>query len=208
MSACPHCAARLETPVFCAACGLPLPVAEGVGPFEILGLAPNHAVDAGLLKRRMLRASRDVHPDFFATAPSDVRELAGRNSALLNAAFQTLSDDVERANWLVAYLGGPDEQHERTMPAEFLAEVLEWNERLEEARAITSGFDPRLAGLKSELSERRGRALASIAQLLTPLPERGAPSLTIVRRHLNAVRYVDRALSEIEALRLARAATR
>lgn len=208
MSACPHCAARLETPVFCAACGLPLPVAEGVGPFEILGLAPNHAVDAGLLKRRMLRASRDVHPDFFATAPSDVRELAGRNSALLNAAFQTLSDDVERANWLVAYLGGPDEQHERTMPAEFLAEVLEWNERLEEARAITSGFDPRLAGLKSELSERRGRALTSIAQLLTPLPERGAPSLTIVRRHLNAVRYVDRALSEIEALRLARAATR
>lgn len=208
MAACPHCSARLETPVVCAACGRPLPVGDDVGPFAILALPPAWEIDVADLKKRLLRASRGVHPDFFGTAEPGVRELAGRNSARLNAAFQTLADDVARADWLVTSLGGPDEQTERAMPREFLAEVLEWNELLEEARADASRLDPRLAGLRSELEDRRARALAGIGRLLTPLPARGAADLTEVRRHLNAVRYVDRALAEIEVLRLARAATR
>ncbi len=208
MSVCPHCAARLETPVVCAACGRPLAAPEEAGPFEILGLAPTHELDRADLRKRMLRISRAIHPDFFGNAETDLRDLAGRNSARVNKAFETLADEAQRASWLVKSLGGPDEQQERAMPSAFLAEVLEWNELLEEARADTAAFDPRLAGLRDELQARRAAALASVAGLLVPLPARGSAALTAARQHLNAVRYVDRALQEIEALRLARAATR
>lgn len=207
MAVCPHCQAALETPVFCAVCNRPLAVAEDVDPFAVLGLTPNFTVDAKDLRKRLLRISRDVHPDFFGTAAPALRELAEKNSARVNKAFEILSDDVARADWLVTSLGGPDEQAERAMPREFLMEVLEWNETLEEARANASTFDPRLAVLRTELAARRGAALTRVGKLLTPLPEHASPSLLAVRQQLNAVRYVDRALSEIEALRLARAAT-
>jgi molecular chaperone HscB len=182
-------------------------VDEQVNFFELLGLEPRFGMDVGDLRRRLLRITRDIHPDFFGTAAPELRALAEQNSARVNKAFEVLADDVERADWIVTHLGGPDEQAERAMPREFLMEVLDWNEVLEEARARTDALDPRLAALAASLAERRAGSLAKITALLTPLPPRGSQDLTRARQELNAVRYVDRALREIEALRLARAAT-
>jgi hypothetical protein len=47
-----------------------------------------------------------------------------------------------------------------------------------------------------------------VSGLLTPLPAPGSPALKRVRSELNAVRYIDRALSEIGTLRLERASQR
>jgi molecular chaperone HscB len=207
MPACPRCSAPLETPSGCAACGAPLELADDASPFALLGLEPAWGVDQRALRSRLLRASRVVHPDFFGTAEPGVRALAERNSSRLNKAFQVLADDAARADWLVTSLGGPREDQERAMPQAFLLEVLEWNELLEEARAAR-GADPRLAGLERELRARRAAALERVGAALTPLPARGAPALRAARQELNAVRYVDRALSEVEALRLLQAEAR
>lgn len=207
MIVCPYCNAALETPVSCAACKRPLQLADDVGPFELIGLIPAYAIDAQDLKKRVLRISRDIHPDFFSTSGDGERELAERNSARVNRAFEILSDEVERADWIVTSLGGPTEQNERAMPRDFLMEVLEWNETLAEAREAVDTLDPRLAPLRDELSSRRATLLASIATLLTPLPPRGSENLLLVRQRLNSIRYIDRALTEIESLRLSRAAT-
>jgi molecular chaperone HscB len=205
MVRCPHCDAESTSPAVCAACGRLLEIAEQATPFEILGLgAPAFAVDRDDLRRRLLKRTREVHPDFFGTESADVRGLAERNSARINEAFAILSDDFARADWIVGYLGGPDEQSERAMPAAFLGEVLEWNEILEEARR-GSGVDPRLAELERELTGRRSAAIGAVSGLLTPLPAPGSPALKRVRSELNAVRYIDRALTEIGTLRLARA---
>jgi molecular chaperone HscB len=204
---CPRCSAQLEFPVGCKACGAPLAVPEDATPFELLGLERKYEVDAADLRARLLRASRIVHPDFFGAAAPDVRALAERASARLNQAFALLADDAARADWLVANAGGPREQDERAMPTAFLSEVLEWNELLAQARAA-GGADARLGELERELRARRETALATVRRLLTPLPKRGAPELGGVRKELNAVRYVDRALAEIESLRLLRAETR
>lgn len=207
MALCPYCAVELETPASCPACKRPIDVDERATPFELLGIPLAFDVDVKDLRRRLLRQSRDIHPDYFGTADADVRALAEKNSARLNGAFEILADDAARADWIVRHLGGPDEQTERAMPQAFLLEVLEWNEILEESRAHTAALDPRLAPLEAELQERRGEALTAVRALLVPLPPGGSPELKRVRQHLNAVRYVDRALSEIETLRLARAAT-
>ena len=150
----------------CAACKRPLVVDESATPFDLLGIPAGYAVNAADLRKRLLRISRDIHPDFFGSAAIELRELAERNSARVNKAFEILSDDVERADWIVRSRGGPDEQSERAMPREFLMEVLEWNETLEEARANQSAFDPRLVDLGRELATRRDAALARITQLL------------------------------------------
>lgn len=210
MSRCSHCADELETPLGCTSCGRLVELEGEISPFELFGWPLSDEIDARELHKRFLRFSRLTHPDFFAAESAATRALAERNSARLNEAREILSDDVRRADWLVRHLGGPDENDERQMPKAFLLEVLEWNEILEEAKHAEPGA-PVLAQideLEQELRANRAETIDAIHAKLAPLPERGSAALRDVRRDLNAVRYVDRALGEIEARRLARPAAR
>ena len=198
---CPKCWAALQSPLFCDTCESLLPTPEQASPYVTLGLEPAYALDRPALRKRLLSLSRRLHPDFHAGTDSETRAIAEKNTAELNAAFEVLEDDVRRADWLVRSLGGPDEREERQMPPEFLAEVLEWNEVIEEARD-GSGAPAALESLAETLRSERSSLMEAIERSLTPLPTPHAPQLTDVRKRLNALRYIDRALGEIEELEL------
>jgi len=206
---CPACLAPLETPLGCKACGT-LHSVPAPDPFEVLGLPLAYPVDADDLRRRLLRFSRMMHPDYFAAAAPEQRALAERNSAELNRAHEILSDDARRADWLVTRLGGPSESEQRQMPQEFLMEVIEWNETLDAARGARPGSSERAAldALESTLRTAREETLADIAGGLTPLPEPGSAALSDSRKQLNGLRYLNKTLNEIAALRLAEATSR
>lgn len=208
MSPCPECGEELETPLACSACGVLIPVGDPPpGPFELFALEPAFGIDTADLRKRLVRTSRLVHPDFFGGTPNEAH--AERGSALLNEAHAVLSDDARRAEYLLTSLGGPDEKAERAMPQAFLMEVLEWNELLEEAREPGADpSDPKLAALGQELESQRSATLEAIAKLLTPLPEAGSDTLVQVRQQLNALRYLARALAQLADLRLDQAEQR
>lgn len=210
MSDCPSCGAGLETSLACFGCGVLLSQEGAFDPFAVMGLVPSFELDEADLTRRLRRISRATHPDYFGTGSEEMRALAEHNNAALNAAYALLSSPVGRADWLVKSLGGPDENEQREMPQAFLMEVLEWNETLEEARGAAPASPERAAleALRATLSGERAGALESIGNSLTPLPPTGSPTLQDVRKELNALRYIDRTLAEIEALRLEQAASR
>ena len=83
--------------------------------------------------------------------------------------------------------------------------MLEWNEALEESRASDPVSAQRAAvfGFKADLEAQRSGRIAAITELLDPLPDSGSEALTTARLELNAIRYLDRALGELESLRLA-----
>ncbi|MAF65508.1 MAG: hypothetical protein CMJ84_07605 [Planctomycetes bacterium] len=209
-SGCPYCEQRLETPFCCVSCGQLFRPAEEPTPFEAFGLPLNYGLDGEELDRRLLRFSRLVHPDFFATAPEEQRRIAEESTAALNGAFEILSDDARRADWVIGALGGPSAQEEKQLPREFLMEVLEWGERIEEARESPPGSETRAAldGLVSTLSRRRGQSLSQLNAALVPPPTERDPRLTEARHRLNAVHYLGRALAQLEALRLEQASSR
>lgn len=210
MTTCPKCRQDSTTPLVCTTCGALLSWEHAPSPFEVFGLAPSHELDTAALKRRLLELSRQVHPDFFATGGEEQRELAERNTAELNHAWEILADEVERADWLVRALGGPDEKQERTLPQAFLVEVLEWNEALDDARRAPGDPASRaaLAALAGNLRGEREGLLAGLRQALVPTPPPGSPRLVDARRELNALRYVDRTLAEIRALEVGQPAAR
>lgn len=201
--ACPSCGADPRSALVCEACGRFLEPRTPPTPYEALGLELVYALDPTVARKRMLSLSRALHPDFHSTAGDAARRRAEEGTALLNSAFQVLSNNTRRADWLVEHLGGPGEGEERSMPVEFLQEVLEWNEAIEEARASAPGSSERLAlaALERRLDEERAHGLRELAVLLEPLPAPGAPALREVRRRLNSLRYLDRALTELRELR-------
>ena len=209
MASCPHCGAELETPLGCGACLSPLEVETSVDPFALFGLTPSFSIEGEELRTRHLKYSRWIHPDYFAADP-ELRALAEINTGLLNGALESLEEPLRRADHLLKVRGGPSESEVKDMPQAFLMEVLEWSEVLDEARAAEAGTPPREAAfkLKPSLDEERTARIQTITGLLEPLPESGSEALTTARRELNAVRYLDRALRELESLRLAEAEAR
>lgn len=207
-TACAACGAALESCLVCESCGTLQELAGPCDPFEAFGFQRAHDLDPAVLGKRLLKLTRRLHPDFFAAESPEARALAERNSSELNAAHEQLEDPARRAELLVRLGGGPGQDEERQMPQAFLMEVLEWNEQLEAARESEVGSPERAAldGLRAELDAQRQGSMQAIARALDPLPARGDARYAEVRRHLNAIRYTDRALGEIDELGLARAA--
>ena len=209
MSNCPHCGAKLETPLGCGACKVPLATQTPCDPFSALGLSPSQALETSELERLHLKYTRWVHPDYFAASP-ELRALAEKNTGTLNGALSSLGDPIKRADHLVRALEGPSDAELKDMPQAFLMEVLDWNESLQEALESGASSPERTRALEllPELEERRAAGLSAICALLIPLPAKGAEALASARRELNAIRYLDRALGELETLRLAEAEAR
>ncbi|MEZ5978951.1 MAG: Fe-S protein assembly co-chaperone HscB [Planctomycetota bacterium] len=199
-SPCHKCGKPLTSTLVCLECGTLMEIGE-FDPFGAFGLDVAVAVDEFALRKSLVRLQRALHPDFFATKGEDARAAAERASSELNAAFEVLSDAGRRGDWIVGRLGGPTKEDERAMPQEFLLEVLEWNETLEEAREAGDARDrAALASLKDALEEARAETLEALERSLEPLPERGSDRLRDARKRLNALRYVDRALDEVARL--------
>ncbi len=203
MDSCPQtcleCEAELWSSLACEGCGALLEVSDKGTPFVVFGIERRWDIDVKELRRRLLRLQRLVHPDH-AGATEQAQEAA----ATLNHAYEVLADPSLRANLLLRLLGGPDEAAERQMPQEFLMEVLEWNETLDEIeqQEPPSREEPLIA-LQDTLLKRREGLLTEVGSSLTPLPEPKAETLAPLRRRLNAARYLARTLWRVRELRLA-----
>ncbi len=201
MPSCTACGAALASALVCEACGALQRVEAPIDPWLALGLAPGYALDRRRLKERLLALQRRMHPDFFGGAAPELRALAERNTAELNAAERLLANDAARADLWIRRAGGPDEGAERQMPKAFLMEVLEWNETLEAARQAPPMSPERaqLEPLELSLKAEHVAALGRVAAHLNA----GAPALA--RQELNAVRYLERTLETLRELLLEQA---
>lgn len=201
---CFRCAASLTQPLVCEGCGLLHPPPPDLNPFQALGMNPAARIDAMDLRKRLSKLSRHMHPDFYVAQGEEARRLAEQNTAELNAAFEIVSDETRRIDWLIQAGDGPAPTEERQMPQEFLMEVLEWNETLEGAREKDAQALAALPALAEELQARLVRQRDALRELLTPLPPAGDERYVQARRQLNAVRYLERALAELAEQRLDR----
>ena len=93
---CPYCERLLETPYCCVSCGQVFSPERDPTPFEAFGLPLNYGVDTEELERRLLRYSRLVHPDFFATASEEMRRTA-----------EEISCSISMLPWVCASAGAP-----------------------------------------------------------------------------------------------------
>ena len=161
-------------------------------PFDLLGIDPSFDIDLHLLRPRVRRRIAALHPDRFSD-PVEI-DRATRESARLNAAWKFIEDEERRANLVLVRFGGSAAEDDRSLPPEFLQEMLSTRMELEEA-IETSDSDEiaRLSdwtgSMKSELRERVREGLASL--------EKGKGDTALVRLDLNVWRYIQRMSDEL-----------
>ena len=118
--------------------------------FAFFGLPRKLTLDVAALEKHFYVLSRKLHPDRFANKPLAEQEQALRQGSLLNDAYRTLKNPIERTEYLLSLEGVELEEQSRKatddsnaagtlkkqlVPPDLLEEVFELNMQLEEMRA-------------------------------------------------------------------------
>jgi len=193
--------------------------AAGPGPFAVpdaftaLGLPRRFDLSPAEIQHAYVAASVPAHPDRAeAGAPASAVELV---AARLNAAKRTLEDPERRAVALLALLDGAGAASDRSLPEGFLMTMMELREAAEASAARGGAGDrtPDVIAMDALLNRagalRAGhvtRVAGLFASLLGPggagvegdqATRRGL--LSDLRRELNAWRYIERMLDQLDA---------
>ena len=137
--------------------------------FAVFGLPRKLIVDGEALRARFYELSRAHHPDFHQGADADAQAETLARSALVNRAYRALRDPLARVEYLIALEEGRDTREGATerpvAPRELLAEMMDVQEALEEAKA--AGMDEAArARLREERERLRERKRAEEDALL------------------------------------------
>lgn len=132
--------------------------------FRLFGLPPEYEVDALLVQQRYRELQKEFHPDNYVMASESDNTLSLQLSGYINQAFDTLTNPLLRAIYLLKYYGVEvDLVHDTTFPAEFLLEQIELRERISEAEN-TADFEE-LEDIENQLKGRIQTLAIEIGEL-------------------------------------------
>jgi molecular chaperone HscB len=167
--------------------------------FDIFELKPGVDLDANALEQKYRALSLQLHPDRLGNLPHKERLAALETAASLNDAFRTLKDPVKRAFYLLKLRGidldREDAGAQKSMPMEFLEEVIELRERLD---ALEERKD--LAGAQTMADRVRAREKTALDEAFALLRDGSPESTTKASHALGRVRYFTRFLEEVERM--------
>lgn len=140
-SMCWHCQSEVTGEYFCERCVKVQPVSKETDYFTCLGFPRRLTLDPKKLEAKFYELSRTFHPDFYQTKSTGEQAISLSNAAVLNTAYRTLRDPIQRAEYLLALETGSVKDIRTSPPADLFEEILELQDTLEEYRASDRGSD-------------------------------------------------------------------
>lgn len=102
--------------------------------FRLFGLAAEYEVDPLLVQQRYRELQKEFHPDNYVMASESDNVLALQLSGYINQGFETLTNPLTRAIYLLKQSGIEiDLVHDTQFPPEFLLEQIELREQIGDA---------------------------------------------------------------------------
>lgn len=170
---------------------------SGKNHFELFGLPVAFDIDANDLASRYRELQRRIHPDKFANASDQERRLSMQMTALINEAFQTLKDPVQRGRYLLSLRGiHLDEETDTAMDPAFLMEQMEWRESLDELRQVADPTSD-LALLSRRVDESMHER---IGQFRGALEHGSSEDIKRARNIVREMQFLERMRQEIDDL--------
>lgn len=165
--------------------------------FELLGMKASFDIDSDALEKKYMQLCFEHHPDKF-TDPIEQIE-ASETSAEINAAYQAIKEPESRANVLLSVLGGPDSSDDKSLPPTLLVDMLEIREEMEAAQY--SQDTTKLTELKQWANTERQAYLNRVRELFKQVEtadKTNEKTLQSIRMQLNALRYIERMIEQLD----------
>ena len=168
----------------------------GRSPFEILGLPVSCAVTRAQIESAYLARIAGAHPDHAA----DGGPAGEPTAAELNDARAVLLDEEKRFNLVHRALGGPSAGEDDSLPDGFLMEIMDARMEIEEATASGDAAEREkwAAWGEEQKAALRASASAQLERLESDADGDRAGTLRDVRRTLNAWRYYERLIEQLD----------
>jgi molecular chaperone HscB len=153
-SMCWHCQSEVSGEYFCDRCVKVQPVSKELDYFTCFGIPRRLSIDQQKLETKFYELSRAFHPDFYQNKSDAEQTISLGNSAMLNTAYRTLRDPIQRAEYLLDLEAGSVKDIRTTPPADLFEEILELQDTLDEFRASDRTSDAATALRVTLQSER------------------------------------------------------
>ena len=101
--------------------------------FEIFGIEAQITIDIEYLNKKYLTLQSEFHPDKFVNASNLEKSMATRISTYINDAYNTLSDLVERVDYILQINNYSKEEHTTFKNTNFLTDQMMLSEKIENA---------------------------------------------------------------------------
>jgi molecular chaperone HscB len=215
-SLCWNCRTEVRGEPQCPSCVKLQPLGRNSDYFSVMGLPRKLDIDARVLEPVFHALSRRFHPDVYRAASGRERVIALENSALLNQAYRTLRDPVERAAYLVQLEEGRAQETRDSPPSELFDAILEVQELLGEFKfadpdekealrprveAARDAFQAALDHRSAELTGRLFKQWDALQEAQDAPAERKQALLTEIRSAIGERSYIRRMLNSLtEAL--------
>ncbi len=119
--------------------------------FELFDLPVSVSVDAAALNKKYVALQKKFHPDFFTQENADEQEAALEQSSEINKALKVLKDPDATLFYVLQLKGLAATDEKYQLPPDFLMEVMELNEQLDDnTAALVADFE---AGIYKEVSD-------------------------------------------------------
>jgi molecular chaperone HscB len=164
---CWRCADEHWPTLFCPACGVLQSLSPQLDYFSLLGLPRSPVVDESALTQRYYDLSRRLHPDLYQTGTAEEKAASMKNTALLNRAYRTLRDLVQRSQYWLELQGEQLGKDNNRVPPALAALVFEVQEKLAEIHELRA--ENRKPEQHSELAQIRLELNNKMAGLRTAL---------------------------------------
>jgi len=164
--------------------------------FEIFNLTPAFIVPLDTLAERFKALQSQVHPDRYANASSAEKRLSVQRSSVINQAYQTLRNPLERAKYLLQLNGLESSQQSATVrDPEFLLQQMELRENLEQ---ITQQSDPitALMRMEDDIASQIKKIYQQLEQLF-PRQAQSESDLAQAAESVNRLQFLHKLRSEI-----------
>src|SRR4051794_21174255 len=102
--------------------------------FELYDMPVSMRPDVQHVKQKFYELSRRYHPDFYTNAPEQEQAEVLEKSSLVNKAFKVLQQPDETIKYVLQLHGLLEEEEKYQLPGSFLAEMLDLNEQIAEAK--------------------------------------------------------------------------
>lgn len=158
---------------FCERCVKVQPVSKDTDYFTCLGVPRRLTLDPKKLEAKFYELSRAFHPDFYQAKSPKEQTISLSNAAVLNTAYRTLRDPIQRAEYLLALEAGSVKDIRTSPPADLFEEILELQDTLDEYRAADRDSDQgqqlrtKLQTEQQTLDQRREEMESQLRQLFS-----------------------------------------